>query len=38
MLPGVLEILLGINLDVSTRRIDVGEMFAGFDHFLEKQD
>ena len=38
VLPGVLEILLRIDLDVAAGRIDVGETLAGFDHLLEEQD
>src|SRR5688572_4289385 len=38
MPPRVLEVLLRINLDIPTRRIDVREVFAGLDHLLEQQD
>ena len=37
-MSGVLEVLLGIDLNVAARRIDVSEAFAVFDHVLEQQN
>ena len=38
MPPGVVEVLLGVDLDVTAGRIDVGEGLARLDHLLEELD
>src|SRR5262245_15061980 len=38
ILSGVVEVLLGVDFDVAAGRVDVGEGFAVFDHFLEEED
>src|SRR5262245_11176090 len=38
ILAGVFEILLCIDLNVATRRIDVGEALAALNHFLKQEN
>jgi len=35
---GVLEVLLGIDFDVAAGGVEVDELLAALDHFLEEQD
>ncbi len=35
-LPGVFEVLLRVDFNVSTGRIDVNHFFTGFDHLLQE--
>ncbi len=36
--PSVLEVLLGIDFDVPSRRVDMDQPLAGFDHVLKQVD